>query len=206
MIRKIATIMAALACAAGLSLVGAGTASATVNPVSGTYNGVDHHGAVVSFSYNGSQLSHFRVGNIYISSVHVSNGQFPETCGGGYCIKGHWLTETHVQGYWKQGGSHEWKSFSASTASFRPYTGTYSGSDHTSLNIHFSYSGGFLRGFTWDHNHIGNAAVDHLGHFSVCHVNFCFKGHWQTEYYVVGEWRHLHEHTWHTWDANAYSA
>jgi hypothetical protein len=204
-VRRLASVLAALVCAAGLSLVSAGSASADVSPVAGAYNGVDHHSAVVSFSYNGSSISHFTVGSIFIGSAHVSNGQFPETCGGGYCIKGRWLTETHLEGHWRRGGSHEWTSFTASTTAFRPYAGTYAGNDHTSLSIRFSFSNGHLRAFTWDHNLIGDAPVDHVHHFNICHRNFCFKGHWQNEYSVVGEWRHLHETTWHTWDANAYS-
>jgi hypothetical protein len=206
MIRKIVTVVAALACAAGLSFVSAGSASASVLPTPGSYNGVDHHRNLVSFSYNGNQISHFKVGHVTIGTAHISNGAWHERCADGYCFKGHWQTQTHVVGFWRHGGSHEWTSFSAYTTAIQPYTGSYSGRDHTGLRIHFTYSHGHLRGFTWDHNLIGDAAVDHAGYFNVCHRSLCFKGHWQSDYYVVGEWRHVHDHTWRPWDANAYSA
>jgi hypothetical protein len=203
--RKLASVLAALACAAGLSVATIPAAQAAVIPVHGAYDGVDHHQRQVSFSFNGTTINHFRVGSLTIGTAHVSNGMWHETCGGGYCFKGQWITDTHVQGFWRHGGSHEWTSWSASTMQIRPYVGSYMGSDHTGLRIHFTYSNGSLRAFTWDHNHIGDARVAPDGSFNVCHPTFCFKGHWQSDYYVVGEWRHASQSTWHTWDANAYS-
>lgn len=203
--RKLLAAAAALVCATGLALTAAPAADAAVVPVHGAYDGVDHHGRLVSFSFNGTAISHSRVGSVTIGTAHVSNGMWHETCGNGYCFKGQWVTDQHVQGFWRHGGSHEWTSFSATATAVVPYVGSYLGRDHTGLRIHFGFRDGRLRAFSWDHNVIGDAVVAHDGSFSVCHPTLCFKGHWQDSYYVVGQWRHPHQSTWTNWTANAYS-
>lgn len=206
MIRKFVALAAALVCAAGLSLAGVGAATASVVPVVGSYNGVDHHSRAVSFSFNGTSISHLVIGHITIGATHVGNdGQWDETCGGGYCSKGHWITETHVTGYWRVGGSHTWTSFDASTTAFRPYVGTYMGRDHSGRSIHLSYANGILHAFTWNGQNLGSVHVDSTWHFSGSHNGTCFRGHWQTATYVVGEVRSCHVTHGTPFDANAYS-
>jgi hypothetical protein len=51
--RRLASVLVALVCAAGLSVVGGGSAYASVVPVHGVYDGVDHHGRIVSFRSTG---------------------------------------------------------------------------------------------------------------------------------------------------------
>jgi hypothetical protein len=128
-----------------------------------------------------------------------------ETCHNGYCFKGQWVSDTHVTGSWRHGGSSTWTAWSASVApAIRPYTGTYMGSDHRGLRVHLSFHSGHVRAFTLDHNPVGDAAV-HGGAFDVCHRTVCFKGHWESDYLVVGSWRYSNSHVWNPWEAYAYA-
>jgi hypothetical protein len=209
MIRKLSAFLAALALtvtgAAGLAVATSSAAQASVIPVVGTYGGVDHGGRPVSLSYNGVMVTHVTIGTLTIGGAHVSNGMWHETCHNGYCTKGQWITDKHVQGYWRHGSSSTWTPFTASTSVVTPYVGPYMGRDRTNLSIHFRYHQGYVRAFTWDHNVIGDAQVMRDGSFSACTHTFCFKGHWQSDYDVAGEWRHASSSSWTTWDAHAYA-
>lgn len=206
MIRKLVSTLAVLLCVAGFTAGTASTAEArSVIPNHGSYSGVDHGGNQVTFSFDGTVITHFSIGHLYIGTAHVSQGMWHERCNNGVCFKGEWRTSTHVAGFWRYGGG-QWVPWSASTTPpLMPYTGTYMGRDHTGLNVHLSYHGGYLRGFRLDHNVIGDAAVHH-GSFDVCHRVICFKGHWESDYQVVGEWRYTsNPHEWHAWEAFAYA-
>lgn len=206
MFRKLCSILTALLFVAGFGLASTGVAQArNVVPHHGSYSGVDHHGRVVTFTFDGTQVSHFSVGHLVIGGAHVSRGMWHETCHNGYCTRGSWTSDGHVSGAWRAGGSSTWTSWTASVApAVHPYAGTYMGSDHTGLRVHLSYHSGYLRGFTLDHNRIGDAQVSNRS-FSVCYPTICFKGHWETEYYVVGSWRHSNSTTWRAWEAYAYA-
>jgi hypothetical protein len=207
MIRKLISTLAVLVSIAGFGFAAAGSASASVIPHHGGYTGVDHGGRVVTFSYDGTQVTHFSVGHQVIGGAHVSQGMWHETCHNGMCTKGSWSTDGHATGFWRYGGG-TWVPWSASsTPQMTPYAGTYMGNDHTGLRVHLSYHSGHLRGFTLDHNLVGDAPVSH-GSFETCHRVICIKGHWENEYYVVGSWRHVSGSStaWHTWEAYAYAA
>ena len=219
MIRKLLAATAALLCVAGFGVATSGTAVAgdggggaamrSVIPHHGTYNGTDHHGNHVSFTFGGThsnQMTHFTVGHQSFGGAHVSNGMWHETCHNGYCTKGQWTSSSHVTGSWRHGGSHTWVPF---TASFNPpphpYAGHYAGRDHRNLSIQFSFSNNRLVNFTLDHNVLGSASVVNR-HFETCFRTICIKGHWQTTHDVVGQWRYSNSHEWNGWEANAYSA
>jgi hypothetical protein len=207
MIRKLASVLAALLCVAGFGLGTAGSAQAqSVIPHHGTYTGVDHHGRMVTLSFNGTEITHFQVAHLSFGNAHVSQGMWHERCNGGVCFKGAWVTDGHVAGFWKYGGDSSWTPWSATfTPPVTPYTGTYMGHDHTGLRVHLSYHSGHLRAFTLDHNLVGDAPVGHDRSFDVCHRVVCFKGHWEGEYTVVGSWRYVSGHEWHAWEAFAYA-
>ena len=110
--RLVAIVAAALALTAGL-LVGSTTAqAASVLPEPGHYLGHDHHARVITFSFSGNQMMHFRVNHHLIGGAHVSHGMWHETCHGGYCTKGMWTSDTHVSGAWRHGGG-TWVHFTA---------------------------------------------------------------------------------------------
>lgn len=213
MIRKLLAATVAVLCVAGFGVATSGTAVAgggaaqrSVLPHHGTYNGTDQHGRHVSFTFGGAhsnQMSHFTVGHQPFGGAHVSHGMWHETCHNGWCTKGQWTSDRHVTGSWRQGGSHTWTTF---TATFNPPShpsqGHYAGQDHRQLRITFSLSSSQVVHFTLDHNVIGSATVTNR-HFDVCHHRVCFKGHWQTDHYVVGAWRYASSHEWNGWEATA---
>ncbi|MCW2843328.1 MAG: hypothetical protein JWN22_1244 [Nocardioides sp.] len=218
MIRKISSVVIALLAMTGLGLASAGlgfahsgtaspapAAARAVIPNHGSYSGVDHHGRIVTFSFSGTDVSHFAVNHLVIGGAYVSRGMWHETCHGGICTRGAWVTDGHVTGFWRYGGDPSWTAWSASsTPAMTPYGGTYMGTDHTGLRVHLSFNGGYVRGFSIDHNVVGDAPVTN-GSFEVCHRVICYQGHWENEYYVVGSWRHASGGTWRPWEAYAYA-
>jgi len=105
MLRKISAVLAALVVMTGLTLaVSSGADAKSVLPAHGSYAGVDHGGRMVTFSFSGNTMSHFTVGHTVIGGAHVCNGAWHETCHNGMCIKGMWMSDTHVTGSWRQGG------------------------------------------------------------------------------------------------------
>jgi hypothetical protein len=217
MIRKLLSVTAALLFVAGFGVATSGTAVAggggggaavrqSVIPHHGVYNGVDQHNRHISFTFGGThsnEMTHFTVGHQVIGGAHVSNGMWHETCHNGMCTKGQWTSDGHVTGAWRHGGSHTWTTFTASfNPPAHPYAGTYAGRDHRQLSIRFSFSNNRLVDFTLDHNVHGSAAVTNR-HFETCFRTICIKGHWQTQYDVVGSWRYVNSHEWNAWDAFA---
>ncbi|MEP9363150.1 hypothetical protein ABLE68_09315 [Nocardioides sp. CN2-186] len=213
MIRKLSAIVTAALCVVGLAVATSAPAQANVVPSHGGYAGVDHGARPVTFSFNGTQITHFTVGSghsaLVIGTAHVTNGMWHETCGGGYCFKGGWTTDNHVSGFWRHGGSHSWVSWTATyhpVTSFTPFGGSYMGRDHRQLSVHLTYRGGFITGFTWDSNHFsGNVRVTN-GKFEHCYSNFCIKGTWEDETRVVGQWRYPNSTQWTGWEMQAYAA
>lgn len=211
MIRRLAALLSALLCLAGFGLTAnpaqAQAQAQNVVPHHGIYTGTDHAGRHVSFSFgNHTQLSHFTVGHLVIGGAHVSNGMWHETCHNGYCTKGQWTSDGTVAGFWRHGGSTSWTSWHASfNPPAPPYTGTYLGRDHAGNAIHLSYGNHRVTGFKIGSTVIGDASVQNRT-FEVCHHQVCFKGHWQTDHYVVGSWRHVNSHAWTGWEAHAYAA
>ncbi len=213
MTRRLSALVIALLWVAGVGLAGTpaqAQAQAQVRnviPHHGVYQGTDHGGRVVSFSFgNHNQLTHFTVGHLVIGGAHVSNGAWHETCHNGYCFKGQWVSDSVVHGAWRHGSSQSWTAF---TTHFQPtpppYQGTYMGWDHHGTRIHLSYASHQVVGFRIGQTVIGNAHVSDR-RFEVCHQHVCFKGHWQTDHEVVGSWRPATGSTWVGWEAYAYSA
>ncbi|CAN5406947.1 hypothetical protein BH09ACT12_BH09ACT12_38070 [soil metagenome] len=55
-----------------------------------------------------------------------------------------------------------------------------------------------------DHSVRGNIPV-HNATFETCLPSICVKGHWQSEYEVIGSWRPVHGSHWVSFDAYAYA-
>lgn len=208
MTRKLVSVAATiLLSAAGLIGITSATttaAHASVIPVHGTYSGVDHAGRDASLSFSNNQVSHIYIGHQYFGGAHVSNGMWHETCHNGFCTKGTWLTDKHIQGYWRQGGSHEWTAFAVSTNTISPYIGSYSGLDHNGVRVHFGYADGRVHDVTIGHDVLGSTHVS-ANSFSGCTHHYCIKAHWQTDTLVSGSWRTADSSTWHVFEANAYA-
>ncbi len=215
MIRKLSSVVIALLCVAGFAAgaaAGSGTSTgiaaaprAAVLPSSGNYHGLDHHQRTISFTYHGNQISNFKVNSHTIGNVHVSGGAWHQTCAGGYCTMGHWQTDTHVVGSWRTADGH-WIAWAADLP-VQPtnYQGTYRGSDHLNHTVTFSRSGAHVKDFMMGGNSFGEATIHGGAWPETCKNGWCYKGHWQDDYHVVGEWRQ-HGGTWHAWEARAYAS
>lgn len=209
MLRKLSAVLASLVVLTGLTLVFTSGADAkSVLPTHGSYAGVDHGGRMITFSFAGNTMTHFTVNHTVIGGAHVSNGAWHETCHNGMCTKGMWQSDTHVTGSWRSASGGSWVHFSATykpSTAIQPYGGTYLGRDHTGLRVHLTYRNGGIQGFSLDHSVRGNIAV-HNARFETCLPSICVKGHWQSEYEVIGSWRPVNSSTWVTWDAYAYAS
>jgi opacity protein-like surface antigen len=209
MLRKLLAVLAAVACIGGLAAAQSPVAVAkeqrSVLPSHGNYVGVDAHGRIVSFSFSTNYMSHFTVSNAVIGGAHVGSSAWHETCHNGMCTKGMWVTDTHVQGSWRHGGG-AWVHFSANyQPPVMPYVGPYMGDDHAGLSVRFAYRHGMIVGFELDHSNRGDISVSN-GRFDTCLRSICVKGHWQSDYSVVGAWRAVGSNQWFQWEVHAYAA
>ncbi len=211
MIRKLCAIVTAALCVVGLAVATSAPAQANVVPRHGGYSGVDYASRAVTFSFDGTQITHFTVGSGYgafvLGTAHVTNGMWHETCGADYCFKGSWTTDNHVSGFWRHGRSQSWVGWSATyypVASI--YRGSYMGRDHHHLSVHLTYNGGYITGFALDHHAFsGNVRVTN-GTFDHCYATLCIKGRWEDDYRVVGQWRPFpNGSSWTGWEARAYA-
>lgn len=206
MTRKLVALLATVLMTAGFGLASTTAAQAAVIPHHGHYTGHDYDRRAVSFSFNGTQMSHFMVGHQSFGGAHVSNGAWHETCANGYCTKGAWKTDTLVEGFWRHGSGH-WTAWSVTipTASTR-YHGTYQGRDVSKNPVHFSYAHHRLTHFTINgHAMFADPTVNAHGVFAeTCKGTWCIKGHWADDYTVQGYWRD--GSTWHFWEARAYAS
>lgn len=208
MIRKLLTVAAALMCVAALGLSTAGTAEArTVIPKRGMYSGMDHMGNRVTFHFaaGSTEVTNFYVGGQAFQNAPVASDAWHERCNGGWCFKGHWVSSSTAVGEWRHGSSHEWHAWSASVPN--PYIGTYMGDDHQGNAIKASFNGTHVHSFSVNgYGDFPSARVGSDGYWSeTCSRNFCYKGHFDDDYYMVGEWR-TPGSVWHPWEARAFSS
>lgn len=216
--RKVAAILAATACAVGLAVAygplaeaestpsTSTKAAAAVLPTHGTYKGVDHAGRIITFSFAGNYMGHFAVNNMLIGGAHVGGSAWHETCHGGMCTKGTWVSDHHVQGSWRTRDGH-WTTFSAyhqPVATINPYIGSYRGEDHAGISIHLMYRHGTIADFKLDHSVRGNIPVSN-GRFNHCLPSVCVEGHWASDNRIVGKWKAVGSTHWFSWEVNAYS-
>jgi hypothetical protein len=203
MIRKLCISVATLVAVTGLALVAA-PAQATVIPHHGQYQGRDasHPARTVSFSFSGTQMTHFTVNHHVFGGAHVSNGMWHETCHNGFCTKGQWLGDGHVRGAWRPGGGH-WTGFDVYyEQSIVHHRGNYLGDDHhdRDVRLHLATHGAV----TWTLDQVGTVTGSLRGNtVEACNTTICFRGHWQHDYEVVGSWwyRNSPHHTiaWDVW-------
>jgi hypothetical protein len=206
MLRKLSAVLAALIVTTGLTVaLTSGADAKGVLPSEGNYAGVDHGGRMVTLTFSGNYMSHFTVASKVIGGAHVNNeGAWHETCHGGFCTKGMWVSDKHIQGAWRPGGG-SWTPFSVYLEEpIQPYHGTYMGRDHSGLSIHLSFGSGRINNFKLDHSVRGNIPVTHAK-FETCLPSICVKGHWQSPYAVVGSWRPVDGSHWTAFEAHAYA-
>ena len=89
----------------------AGTAQDRTTIRAGRYVGRDAQGQTVRFFFNGSQVSHFTVGDAHMGDAAVSHGGWHNACHHGYCFNGSWVSSTQVHGSWRVSSSsahHGW--------------------------------------------------------------------------------------------------
>lgn len=80
--------------------------------------------------------------------------------------------------------------------------GAYMGMDHYGNVVRFHFSGNDISNFYVGSQSFGGAYVGSDAWHERCNNGWCFKGHWVTSSYVVGEWRHGSSHEWHAWSAS----
>jgi hypothetical protein len=209
MLRKLSAVLAALVVMTGLGFaVTSGADAKSVLPAGGAYAGVDHGGRMITFSFSGNTMTHFTVNHTVIGGAHVGGGAWHETCHNGMCTKGMWVTDHHVTGSWRSASGGAWVHFNVyykPGSTIPPYTGAYLGQDRSGLRVHLTFRDGTIHGFSLNHSARGNIAV-RGSTFETCLPSICVKGHWQSEYEVIGSWRPVNSSTWVPWDAYAYAS
>jgi hypothetical protein len=213
MLRKLSSVLAALALAAGFAVAASGTASAqSFTPTTGHYMGAGHMTSAVMVQLTLTQhgtLSGVKVGSHNIGGGHVRDNMFDYCDHSGNCFRGKWYNSVYVGGSFKLAGHHTWSDFGLYPA-YTPSPGDYSGSDypgyHTSVGfkaVH-EHGGLIIKNFRIDHHIIGNAHVGHYGHFDTCHGGTCFSGFWDASSHVLGRYKLHGTHHWVNFDANQY--
>lgn len=175
--------------------------------VHGHYTGKDQHQRPVSFTYEGNEVKHFRVGHFNLHNAHISGAAWHERCADGRCFKGHWVSDTEVVGFWKDREGH-WIPWNAFLPKPRTnFQGDYSGYDHRGGSIRMTRHNDFVQHFTADHHTFPSVRVNSHGAWhETCSHSHCYSGHWQDDYHVVGYWWKKSDGHKVAWEAHAYSA
>lgn len=210
-----ATLGAALGLAVGLtvgpSTVPAATSAvpassvAAVAPEPGSYEGADIRGQWVTFSVAHGVVHDLRTAHGRIDVVHVdADGRWQRTCNRYICVRGHFTSPTHAQGYWRDEET-DWVAWSmdSTDGGIVPASGQYVGALHQDreARVEFRFGHGAVRHFSGP-AHVALAPVDQeVPSFQHCGETRCVQGHWVTPYWVEGVWRRVHEETWHHWFA-----
>lgn len=214
MLRKILSLLAALALAAGFGVAVSGTASATSFTVTpGSYVGAGHQSGpvMVQFHYSHGSLSGVKVGNQGFGNGSVHNGAFNYCDHAGNCLRGQWYNAVYVGGEFKPSGHHTWTPFEALPRE-TPARGTYSGYNNPGFDTTVTFravdeNGSFIvKDFRIAGRLIGNAHIGHAGHFDTSHGGTSFKGFWDSKHHVWGQYRLHGSSHWVTFEANQYSA
>lgn len=220
MIRKLVAVGAAVLITAGAGLTASQAmardaaphatathvAARTVIPNQGYYEGYDHQHNLVKLQFGGNEITHFSVNGQSFGNAHVSSDSWGERCNGGWCFKGRWVSSTQVEGSWRHGSSSEWHPWSVLFAKSY-FRGWFSGYDHNRNEIKVHWNGTHINHFTVNgYGDFPSTQVDHHGYWQeVCSRDWCYRGHFDGDYMVVGEWR-TPGSTWYPWDAYAYSS
>lgn len=211
--RRLGVLFATLVVVAGLGAVVPGPAAAfrppveaQVTPHHGVYRGWDARGWQVSFTFGGEhddKLTHFHLNHTSHGAAHVSpDGVWEETCQTAVCFRGHWVSDTEVEGAWRRSRDTTWHHF---RARFHPPGTLHEGKyfQHASPSVNFSYRDGRIIDFSFGRQVVGDAEVT-SHHFHACYGDICFRGHWQDTHDAAGAWsRNGGVGSWHPWDATA---
>ena len=189
MLRKLLAVLAAIAVTTGLTMaVTSGADAKSALPAHGSYSGVDHAGRMVTFSFSGNYMSHFTVGHKVIGGAHVGSGARgtrPATAASAPRACGSPTPTSPAPGARAAAPGRTSRRTLDPPMTIQPYVGTYMGRDHTGLKVHLTFSHGRINNFTLDHSNRGSIPVTN-GKFETCLQSICVKGHWQSEYEVVG--------------------
>ena len=101
--RLLIVAVAAIALLVGsLSFTSGATAGhVSVLPKIGHYEGRDAHHRHIRFYYGShGQVQDFRVEHTHFPPAHVQGYQWHHTCHNNHCTRGHWVTDTTVNGHW----------------------------------------------------------------------------------------------------------
>ena len=218
MLRKLSSVLAALALAAGFGVVASSSATAqSFTPTTGHYIGAGHttHALMVQLNYD---HRHGTVSNVKVGGHSIGGGtsvnhsyEFSYCDHAGSCIAGKWYNSVYLAGKFKLAGHHTWSDF-VLYPRVAPAAGSYSGSDypgfHNTVSFRAVHEHGNLviSGFKINHHVIGNAHVGSQGHFDTCHGGTCFKGFWDTQHHVWGQYKLHGTHHWVNFEANQYLA
>lgn len=104
--RSLIAVLAALALlGAALTFTSGATAGSATSsgalPRVGHYEGRDNHHRHIRFYYGShGQVINFRVEHTNFPPATVQGDKWHHTCHNNHCTRGHWVTDTHVQGHW----------------------------------------------------------------------------------------------------------
>ncbi len=218
MLRKLCSVFAALAVAAGLvATSGVASEASSVAPVAGHYVAAElhpgSHGSnmiIFELKHNshGSLYIHgFRVGHQGYGNASVGHDYKFDVCNSSYCYKGQWYNAGYVHGWFKPSGTSHWVEFEGHPRT-TPDAGMYSGggSSHPSsvaFVLKHEHGNLMVKGFKINGQVYGDAHVSH-GIFDVSHGGTTFRGFWNTSSSVHGQYRLHGTHTWVGFTANAY--
>ncbi len=102
--RSLIALLAGIAlAAAALTFTSGATAGShtSVLPKVGHYEGRDTHHRHIRFYYGShGQVINFRVEHTNFPPARVQGSQWHHTCHNNHCTRGHWVSDTTVNGHW----------------------------------------------------------------------------------------------------------
>lgn len=218
MIRKLCSVFAALAVAAGLvATSGVASQASSFSPMTGHYVAAEsqpgsHGSNMITFelkknSHGALQIHGFMVGHQGYGNASVGHDHKFDVCNHHYCYKGQWYNAGYVHGWFKPSGSSHWVEFVGDPRA-TPGAGMYmgSGSAHPSsvgFTLKHEHGNLVVKGFKINGHVYGDAHVSH-GIFDTSHGGTAFRGFWQTSSLVYGQYKLHGTHTWVGFTAYAY--
>lgn len=80
--------------------LGIARAPSALLPFEGSYLGLDRQHRLVTFTYRHGRIVHFKVNQQAFPDATVQGHQWHHTCAHHWCSRGHWTTDTTVEGIW----------------------------------------------------------------------------------------------------------
>ena len=210
MLRKLCSVFAVLAVAAGLvATTGVASEASSFSPMTGHYVAVESHPGshgsnMIVFelkrnSHGGLQINGFKVGHQSYGNASVGSDHKFSVCNNNYCYKGQWYNAGYVHGWFKSSGSSHWVEFVGDPRA-TPSDGMYMGSgDAHPSSVGFTLKNDhgnlIVKDFEINGKVYGNVHLSN-GTFSVSHGGTAFQGFWNTAYSVYGQYKLHGTHHW----------